>query len=566
MTGRPSLVRPLPDAIADAVRPGMALHFALGQARPNAAIRVLMRQFAGTRPGFSLSATGFGGPQLGLFLVAAGLADRLVTGFVGHQYPSPGPDRRTNRLIDDGVVRIEAWSLLTFLQRLRAAALGVEWFTTGSLTGSSIPRGSPDIRDAGGATLVRALRPDVTFLHGVVADAEGNTVLSVPAGEGISGAAAARDGAIVTVEEVVSTDQVRAAAAGATVLPGALVRAVCPVRFGAHPSGVYAPDAFRSYSYGDDYAFIQESAQALALPDDALASWIDDRLLAAPSEATIAHLLAWRDWGAETPVAVDHPAVPTGEEVSAAVAARIIRDLALGPDAPAFVLTGIGVSSLAAWLARHGDDAFPPLVSEVGLYDYTPSPGNPFLFYYPNLTSCVGLTDTDAILGTLVQGQGSRSLGVLAAGQLDRDGNINSTRTDSGWLTGSGGANDIASGSRRNVVLVPHRRGRLVERVDFVTSPGRNVTVVVTDRAVLERHGPDLVLTGVVTADPSALGSVVRDVLAATPWDVPVAPSVRALPPPDPGELDVLRSYDPQRHLLGSRPAVALAAMTGASS
>ncbi|MQA24958.1 MAG: hypothetical protein GEU94_05690 [Micromonosporaceae bacterium] len=547
MTARGIRVRSLPDAIAEVVKPGMLLHFALAQARPNAAIRELLSQFSPPQAKFSLSATGFGGPQLGLFLVAAGLVDRLVTGFVGHQYPSPGPDRRTNRMIDRGTLRIEAWSLLTFLQRLRAAALGVEWFSTGSLTGSSLLDGSPDVRCLEGVTLVRALRPDVTFVHGVVADADGNTVLSIPAGEGMAGAAAARHGAIVTVEEIVETADLRAAH-GAPILPGALVRAVCPVRFGAHPSGVYAPPGFGSYGYADDYAFIEESVAALGLPDDQLATWMSEHLHAVPTGDRLARLRAWREWA---PPTVSPPIHPTGEEVAASVAARVIRDLVRRPDAPSFVLTGIGLSSLATWLARHGDDSFPPLVSEVGLYDYTPAPGNPFLFYFPNLDRCAALTDTDAILGTLVQGHGARSLAVLAAGQLDRHGNINSTRTRSGWLTGSGGANDIVIGSMRNVVLVPHRPGRLVEQVDHVTSPGRHVTTVVTDRAVLDKDGDDLVLTGVVVPEGADLDTVVHEVVQATPWDLRTARSVSALAPPSEWELAVLRSYDPERRLLG---------------
>lgn len=549
MSRRASKVRPLEQAVAESIRPGMRLHFALAQARPNAAIRELLRQFAGTSARFELSATGFGGPQLGLFLTAAGLVDRMVTGFVGDQYPRVGPNARVNRLIDSGRLAIDAWSLLTFVQRLRAGALGMEWAVTGSLTGSDVARDHEDVRRVDDVTLVRALRPDIAFLHAVVADREGNAVLSVPAGEGVAGAAAARHGAIVTVERIVDRDELRSAA-GVAVLPGALVRAVCPARYGAHPSGVFAPPPFAGESYADDYAFIEESTDAHRLSDVELEEWVRTRLLPGPDAATMDRLSRWRT----PPVLpnVDLDVAPTPEETMAAVAARLLIDVAATDDGPAFVLTGIGVSSLAAWLARDLAGTFPPLVSEVGLYDYVPEPGNPFLFNFPNLASVAGLSDTETILGILVQGHGSASLGVLAAGQLDRHGNINSTRTSRGWITGSGGANDIASGTRRNVVLVPHRPGRLVRDVDFITSPGRNVEAVVTDRAVLRRRAGELVLTGVVVPDGRPFDDAVRDVVDATPWPLAVAGAVARLAPPDAAELRILRRYDPGRFMLGA--------------
>jgi len=550
VTSRSSKVRTLEEAVAEVVRPGMLLHFALAQARPNAAIRELLRQFRGSTARFGASATGFGGPQLGLFLVACGLVDRIVTGFVGNQYPRVGPNARANRLIDAGSVDIDAWSLLTFLQRLKAGSMGLEWTVTGSLVGSDIAHGHNDVRRVEGATLVRALTPDVAFLHAVVADQDGNAILSVPVGEGIVGAAAARLGAIVTVERVVEREELRAAA-GVPILPGAIVRAVCPEPFGAHPSGVFAPAQFMDYAYADDYDFIAESTDAHELDDDRLADWIETRLLPGPDAATTERLRSRNAFAA--PVVIDADAPATPEETMAAIGSRLLVGLAAGSNPPAFVLTGIGVSSLAAWLARDTSTSFPPLISELGLYDYEPARGNPFLFNYPNLASVAGLADTETILGVLVQGHGSDSVGVLAAGQLDRRGDINSTRTSRGWITGSGGANDIASGSRRNVVLVPHRPGRLVYEVDFVTSPGCNVSAIVTDRAVMERRGEEFAITGVVVTNGQMVDAVVRDVVAATPWPVAVGEDVTCLEGPTATELRILREYDPAAFMLGAR-------------
>ncbi|HYC80855.1 MAG TPA: hypothetical protein VEB65_03655, partial [Solirubrobacterales bacterium] len=327
-------------------------------------------------------------------------------------------------------------------------------------------------------------------------------------------------------------------------------RTVSPVPHGSHPAGLFAPPPFGEYAYADDYPFIAESTDAHRLDDSSLAEWVQTRLLATPAPATIDHL---RDWRHPAPApAADLDLEPTPEETMAASAGRLLAEIAAGEERPEFVLTGIGVSSLAAWLARDLASAFPPLISEVGLYDYVPEPGNPFLFNFPNLASVAGLTDTETILGILVQGHGSSSLGVLAAGQLDRNGSINSTRTERGWITGSGGANDIASGTRRNVALVLHRPGRLVAEVDFVTSPGHHVAAIVTDRAVLERRDGEFVLAGVVAAQGEDLEQVVRDVVAATPWPIPVVRTVRRIAPPNGEERRILRGYDPEGFILGS--------------
>ncbi|HLK16424.1 MAG TPA: CoA-transferase [Fimbriimonadaceae bacterium] len=547
----PNKVSDLRTAIDSTVRPGMALHFALSQSRANAAIRELLRMYSGSTPEFTLSSTGFGGPQLGLFPLALGLASRLVTGFVGNQYPSPGPCRVVNAKIDDGTIELEPWSLLSFLQRLGAAARGEDWAPTRSLDGSSLAN-SENVRATSEGTFVRAFRPDVTFLHGVVADEDGNTVLSTPIGEGTVGAAAARLGAIVTVERIVSRSDL-CALAGAPMLPGSHVLAVCESRYGAHPSGVFAGPTLTDLSYSDDYDFIVETFDALRLPKEELDAWVESRLLTTETDhdrmaqlEAAAHSPVYRGVEASRSPGV----VPTDEELMIVVAARAIATIVDGNNVPKHVLAGIGSSSLAAWLAKAQASHFPPLISEVGFYDYDPVRGNPFLFYFPNLKTTAGLTSTEEILGNLVQGQGSDSLGVLAAGQIDRAGNTNSSRIDGRWLTGSGGANDVASGARRNLVLIPHRPGRLVDSVEYVTSPGRNVVAIATNLGLLERaEDGEFELTKIIP-EPD-WGTAVETARASTPWPLRVSENLRAWEPPSSDELETLHSFDPDGFFLG---------------
>ena len=56
------------------------------------------------------------------------------------------------------------------------------------------------------------------------------------------------------------------------------------------------------------------------------------------------------------------------------------------------------------------------------------------------------LTDAEMVLGALVGGPGTTTIGCLGGAQIDRVGNINSTQVvPRPFLVGSGGGNDVAS-------------------------------------------------------------------------------------------------------------------------
>lgn len=86
----------------------------------------------------------------------------------------------------------------------------------------------------GSSLAVRALRPDVAFVHAALADGWGNVALGTPAGEAPVAVAAARR-AVVVAERIGSTAEV--AALGVDVA-GALVDCVCEAPGAARPDGV----------------------------------------------------------------------------------------------------------------------------------------------------------------------------------------------------------------------------------------------------------------------------------------------------------------------------------------
>jgi acyl CoA:acetate/3-ketoacid CoA transferase beta subunit len=218
-------------------------------------------------------------------------------------------------------------------------------------------------------------------------------------------------------------------------------------------------------------------------------------------------------------------------------------------------LAGVGNSNLAAWLAAYqlkqgGADV--ELMAETGMVGYLPRPAEPFVFSFRNFPSCKMLTDILHVMGVFMGGRHNRCLGALAAGQIDKHGNINSTiMPGMTYITGSGGANDIASSSREVVVCLQQSPRRFVDKVPYVTAPGRTVRTVVSDLGVYEKVGERdvLALTGLFGDVPE--GQAVNAAREACGWELEVASTLRRFDPPTVEELALVRLFDPRRYFLG---------------
>ncbi|MFQ5830687.1 MAG: CoA-transferase, partial [Candidatus Methylomirabilia bacterium] len=218
-------------------------------------------------------------------------------------------------------------------------------------------------------------------------------------------------------------------------------------------------------------------------------------------------------------------------------------------------LAGVGNSNLAAWLAAYqlkqtGVEV--ELMAEAGMVGYLPRPAEPFVFSFRNFPSSKMLTDIFHVMGIFMGGRHNRCIGSLAAGQVDKHGNINSTIIPGvTYVTGSGGANDIASSAREVLVTLAQSRQRFVEKVPYITAPGRRVSTVVSDRGVFEKAGEhgELVLTGIFGDGSEA--EMVEAAREACGWDLKVAPALRRFDPPGSDELRLIRLFDPRRYFLG---------------
>ncbi len=576
-----SKVLTLEEAIRRHVVAEMHLNFASTPFRSNASIRALGRVFRGKDPRFVLSATGFHSTAHLLPLLRLGR--RYISTFFGDNYPIPRPNPVYSQVQAEGAA-LEFWSLGSYVAALRAGALGNRHAVTRSLLGSTM---AEDLAAAGRfhtvevpgdegpeiVGMVKAIRPDVTFIHGLVGDARGNVLLSKPVCEGVWGALAAREGAIVTVERVVD-HELTARYPDAIAIPSHRVLAVCEAPFGVHPQPLlplpYAdlphyPDDFDHYRLWRDFTrepalFERFCEEVLDAPDAEAAyrQWVGPARLKRLARAE-------RNLPPDTPPA-RQSVRPTPDEAwpqtapngvlkantaRLVLAARLICQRVVAGGYPV-ILAGIGHSFLAArlaklWLAQHSVDV--KVMIEIGMFDVECGPTcHPFLLSYDNMRQAERVSSVEDVLSTVTCGADNRCLGVIGAGQIDPRGHINSTRIGGRMLVGSGGANDIASAAAEVVVLTRCSPARMVPEVDYITSPGRAVRHVVTGACVFERQG-DAPRWRVGDVYPlhggRPLAEVLETIRASCPWDFEAPEGLQYAPVISTAELKLLYLLDP---------------------
>ncbi|MFL6239716.1 MAG: CoA-transferase [Actinomycetes bacterium] len=546
---------PLADAVERHVRPGDTVCVAMGHHRWTAAARELCRQHWRADPGFTLVMPSLG--SLGVLFVHGGLVRRTVTAYSGDAFPTYSPNPVFQRGYESGAVEPEHWSFLTLIRRLEAAALGLPAMPVQPLRGSSLAQNPAyDEIDVDGQPLgiVRPLAPDVTLLHAVAADRAGNVAIAPPSLDGVAGAFAAKRGCVVTTERVVED---LSSFAAFTKIPAHRVLAIAPTPFGAHPGGCYAT-ALNLRGYAEDVdAWIDARTAARGDLDAWAKQWCldpvtHDRYLESVGAQRLAWLRArldpesWRDDEAAYPV--DEVAPPTAWETAAAYSVRELGERIAAIDADA-VLAGAGVANLAAWVAvaraRAGGSEV-QLMAELGLWGYQPTPADPSIFNFRAFPSASMLTEAVTVLGTLVGGPGTRSLGCLGAAQVDAAGNLNSTQLANGrFLVGAGGGTDVAVGADEVLVVTLLRPERTPERVPYVTAPGDQVQTVVTDLGVLRRRDGELRLAA-VTAGEEPIEARVQAAVASCGWALGTDRTVAELPSPSYDDVLALRRYDPR--------------------
>lgn len=153
------------------------------------------------------------------------------------------------------------------------------------------------------------------------------------------------------------------------------------------------------------------------------------------------------------------------------------------------------------------------------------------------------LTDTMRILGLVANN--ARMLACVSAGQIDKYGNINSTKVGDLFLFGSGGANDASMTAKEVIITLIHDKRRLVEEVPCITCSGQNVKKAVTDRAAFEKEENELVLKKVYVEEDESEEEATSAVLQNMGCDPKISDKLLQLQKPKPEEILLLRCFDP---------------------
>jgi acyl CoA:acetate/3-ketoacid CoA transferase beta subunit len=459
-----------------------------------------------------------------------------------------------------------------------AGALGVPFFPTKSIRGSSMELDNKDsfcqipnpFAEGESASVVKAYNPDIAIAHGWAADQDGNTIMSAPYSGNHFGALAAKEGVIVTVEKIVDADFIRRHA-HMTRLPGYIVKAVCPAPMGGHPMGIHALGVSELEGYGEDEEWIIEARKA-ARNSDEYQSWVEKWVLGCKNhEDFLSRLGQQRIWHLKGKIQNDSwiselsvlagrlpsPQESTSAERLVSASSNKIMEIVKIKNYR-LALCGIGVSNLAAWLAYYKlrrEEYLLELVAEIGYYGYSPQPSDPYVFNLRNIPSCKMISDIFTSLGIIMGGSQTSSIGVIGAGQVDRWGNVNTTRlSETGpFLVGSGGANDVASSATETVVTLEQNKNRFVEKVAYITSPGVRVTTVISQLGILEKEAGnnELALTGYFPVTPSASEEeCVRSIQEQCGWKLKVKSKLQILSLPSAEELKLMRCFDPKRFFL----------------
>jgi len=243
----------------------------------------------------------------------------------------------------------------------------------------------------------------------------------------------------------------------------------------------------------------------------------------------------------------------TPQELMVAAGARQIRD-------GEAVFVGMRLPLLAFCLAKQTHAPGAVGLFENGIVRETPAPE---LLYTmsdpPNVADASWCTSMQNVMALLAQG--SVALGFIGGAQVDRFGNVNTSYIGDPArptikLPGSGGACDIAALAGRTVIIMEHEPRRLVERVDYVTSPGHGDGAGWRAGMGLPGGGPSAIITtlAVLTFERETGEAVLAShhpgtgpaaVQAATGWALRSRADVHETAPPTANELAIIRRYDP---------------------
>jgi acyl CoA:acetate/3-ketoacid CoA transferase alpha subunit/acyl CoA:acetate/3-ketoacid CoA transferase beta subunit len=569
-SGLKSKVLPLKNAVERYVKPGMTLHLAGGIGGPGAATCEIIRQYYGKKPDFALIQSTVTGHSLNLLY--CNLLRKLIFAACIDISTSSRPSKIMQKIWAEKSMELENWSLCSLQQRLMAGALGVRFLPTRSVTGSTIATDNQaafqeidnPFENGTKIGIVKALNPDLSIVHGCVADSQGNTVMAIPYGDDLWGSLASTRGVLVTVEKIVSSDFISQHAA-LVKIPSYMVCAVSEVPFGLHPFSLATPGISDCDSYETDKDFLVSLHKA-SREKEQLDSWIKEWILDCPTQNAYLNKLGNKkisflkqtdivdndELKDNAPVTSTSRAEPeySQEELLIIVAAREIMQ-SIVESGLRVILLGAGsraISGVMAYfqLRAQGYEIEP--ITGNGQFGYEPQAGEIAAQSISSICSSKMLTDTITTHGVLVGGKNSKCLCVLGAGQVDKLGNINSTLASDGqFLVGSGGANDSVN-AREVIIIINQTQDRFQDSLSYITGSGERVKKIISTMGVFKKpagSGELHLAACFPDKNPSSLEERIKQIQENCGWTLKLTDDICEVQKPTVDEINLLREFIP---------------------
>jgi glutaconate CoA-transferase subunit B len=240
----------------------------------------------------------------------------------------------------------------------------------------------------------------------------------------------------------------------------------------------------------------------------------------------------------------------TRDEIMCTMAAREIQDGDI-------VFVGQGYPILGAVVAKKTHAPNAVFVMEGGVVDFEPfRPPTHVAQATPSKGACYFCDLIETFAAHLRAGY--IDVGFLGAAQADKYGNINSSYVGDYdqspmRITGSGGAHEIGCYAGRTLIIM--RKGKFVEELDYLTTPGYLEGGDSRERAGLS-GGPSALITpkGIFRFEEDSKemylasynpSTTIEEIRADVPWDLKVSPEVARTPIPTDEETAIMRDIGP---------------------
>lgn len=536
--------------------------------KPMAVIREIIRQGIGGLKVMSI----VGGWEME-WLLAAGAVDHLVFSFLSLESFGLPPNFR--RVAERGLIKLTEIEGCSMVKGLQAAGRGVPFAAFKGPKGSDIVKEAPELYKTvvcpftgQELTAIQAIEPDVAVIHAQRADAQGNVQIFGTSASDLDMAMAAKR-VVVTVEEVVSSDEIRQDKS-ATRLFRTEVDLVIHCPFGASPCSCIPYYASHLMQMMKDVQGLGDAKGAVDYIRKTIGESEEEYWGNVGGEVARRKLgaLAKRTVRIEFPESIEEELAERFEPADQMVVslARTIEDgdaIVLGSFTPlayaAYMLAKLTHAPNAFIVGYSGVDPYP---FQLGFHTSEAS-CTEFAAGLWSMTECIealhlrGRGDVEAVSSAQLDVNGDINISWLAMPVRDAEGKPTGEMNPRGLRLPGGAGAPVVYGLHRKGVgyFANHSKMVFVPKVNYVT--GRRFYFSDEERLAQGlRPGPMVVVTNLCVMQMVERGKwrvlslhkgvKAQDVIDNTGFEVEVGEGCPVTKPPTVQELDLIGRIDPQ--------------------